>query len=62
MRGHFTANEPFGPIPDRWAKFDRTDHQELHDELIKTRNELVAHADASRRRVVIFSPKTQVPS
>jgi hypothetical protein len=57
----FSSNEPFGPIPARWRRFDNPSHQQLHDELIRSRNELVAHADASTRSVTIFPPNTRPP-
>jgi hypothetical protein len=54
----FSANKPFGPLASRWAKFESAEHQKLHKDLLQIRDELVAHADASRRRVLIFPPPT----
>ncbi len=57
----FTSNKPYGPLANRWSKFDDPGRQELHNEIIQLRNELVAHSDATQRRVVIFPPQAQPP-
>jgi hypothetical protein len=52
----FTNNKPFGPLPDKWGKFIDPNQQKLHDSLIKTRHELVAHSDLSVRKAMIVPP------
>lgn len=53
---HFTNNKPFGSLPAKWEKFVDQNHQKLHDSLIQTRNELVAHSDSSVRKAMIVPP------
>jgi len=57
----FTSNKPFGPLASQWSKFGDAAKQVLHHELLQMRDELVAHADASQRSVVIFPPGVQPP-
>lgn len=52
----FTSNKPYGPLANQWTKFSDPKQQQLHNQLLQLRNELVAHTDASQRTVVIFPP------
>jgi hypothetical protein len=56
----FTANEPLGALPARWSRFG-TKNQEVHDQILRMRNELVAHSDTSQRTVVVLPPKATPP-
>lgn len=56
----FTNNKPFGSLPDKWGKFMDPAQQELHDSLIKTRHELVAHSDYSVRKAMIVPAGTLI--
>lgn len=49
----FTNNQPYGALPDKWARFNNEKQQTLHDDLIKARHEIVAHSDMSVRRAFI---------
>ena len=57
----FTQNKPFGPLAAKWGKFDDPRSQKLHDETLDMRHKMVAHEDASERRVMIFPPAAQTP-
>jgi hypothetical protein len=37
------------------------EHQKLHDDLLRTRHQLVAHADTTMRRVIIVPPGARPP-
>ena len=52
----FSQNRPLGPLPRKWAKFSSPTLQETHDLLIRHRNQVVGHSDASERRVHISVP------
>lgn len=52
----FTANRPYGPLPSEWGLFDNPREQTLHDDLIESRNRLVAHSDAGMRKVTVIPP------
>ena len=52
----FTNNKPFGSLPEKWGRFIDPNQQKLHDSLIKTRRELVAHSDLSVRKAMIVPP------
>jgi hypothetical protein len=56
----FTNNKPFGPLPVKWGVFRDPSQQKLHDSLIKTRNEIVAHSDLSTRKAMIVPPGTSI--
>ena len=56
----FTANEPFGALPRKWAKFSDARSQSLHDDLLRARHELVAHSDATVRTAKIIPPDSFV--
>lgn len=56
----FSDNEPIGPLPGYWSKFSDKRLQETHDDLISTRNKLVAHSDLDIRKVIIYPPDTHV--
>lgn len=50
----FTANEPFGSLPNRWGKFEDDTLQTLHDELLDLRNKTIAHSDGAIRKVIVI--------
>lgn len=52
----FTNNKPYGSLPDKWGRFIDPDQQKLHDSLIKTRHEIVAHSDLSVLKAMIVPP------
>lgn len=52
----FTNNAPYGALPNKWAKFPNEDLQDVHDSLMKARNEIVAHSDMSVRKAMIVPP------
>ena len=54
----FSKNRPLGPLPRSWASFSVPSLQATHDDLVATRNELVAHSDAAKRTVNILLPWT----
>ena len=49
----FTDNKVFGSLPEKWRKFSDPDQQRLHNSLIATRHELIAHSDISVRKAKI---------
>jgi hypothetical protein len=49
----FSDNDPFGPLPGKWSRFSDPRLQEVHDFLVRGRDEHVAHADAAVREVRI---------
>jgi hypothetical protein len=49
----FTHNEPYGPLPGAYAKFDDEIMRRVHGELLEARNQLVAHSPAEQREVRI---------
>lgn len=49
----FTNNVPYGALPKKWEKFSDKKLQDVHDSLMKARNEIVAHSDMSIRKVMI---------
>ena len=52
----FSDNRPIGPLPGRWRRFDDPRLQKTHDDLLETRNKLVAHSDPAERTVDIYPP------
>jgi hypothetical protein len=50
----FTKNRPLGRLPEEWSTFSNPQAQELHDELIKSRDQYIAHSDKEVRKVRIF--------
>jgi hypothetical protein len=52
----FTDNRPYGPLPGTWRRFADPRLQRMHDSLIRTRNEFIAHSDFARRTVHIVPP------
>jgi hypothetical protein len=52
----FTRNRPFGPLPQKWARFPDPTLQNAHRKMIKARNELIAHSDTSVRKARIIPP------
>lgn len=54
----FTKNEPYGPLPKKWLKFQSDSMKRLHDELIELRHQTIAHSDAAVRHVYVYPPHT----
>jgi hypothetical protein len=52
----FTANKPYGALPNKWSKFDNPRYQATHDELLQARHELFAHSDMNVKQVMIVPP------
>lgn len=52
----FIDNKTLGPLPGRWRKFSDTRLKRAHDELIVTRNKIIAHSDTRVRKVEIIGP------
>lgn len=52
----FTSNKPVGRLPNKWSRFGNQGLQRLHDDLISMRDRLVAHGDASERRIIVYPP------
>lgn len=58
----FTANKPYGSLPNRWSKFGNPQYQATHDRLLKARHELFAHSDINARKVLIIPPNVPLVS
>ena len=52
----FTANKPYGSLPNKWSKFDNPQYQATHDKLLQDRHELFAHSDMNVRKALIVPP------
>lgn len=52
----FTNNEPYGALPNKWAKFDNSVFKDTHDKLIQARHELIAHSDMNVRKAYVVPP------
>ena len=50
----FTRNKPFGSLGEEWKSFSNAKHQQLHEDLIKYRDTMVAHSDFEIRKVVVY--------
>lgn len=49
----FTSNEGFGVLPAKWSHYSDARHRKWHDQLLKARNEVIAHSDQAIRQVTI---------
>lgn len=58
----FTANKPYGSLPNKWSKFDNSRYQTTHDKLLQARHELFAHSDMNVRKVLIVPPNATLIS
>jgi hypothetical protein len=56
----FTRNRPLGRLPAEWSTFSNPGFQETHNELIKARDQFIAHSDEEVRRVEIFPPGSPI--
>ena len=56
----FTQNKPFGALPEKWSRFSNSGFKDIHDKLIKARNEIFAHSDMNIRKVQIVPPNVSV--
>ncbi|OPX36027.1 MAG: hypothetical protein B1H12_07970 [Desulfobacteraceae bacterium 4484_190.2] len=52
----FTANKPYGSLPQKWSKFDNQQYQATHEKLLQARHELFAHSDMNVRKAQIVPP------
>ena len=52
----FTVNKPFGSLPEKWSKFDKSQYQATHKKLLQARHELFAHSDMNVRKALIVPP------
>jgi len=50
----FTKNKPFGPLDRKWGIFNDSLNQEIHNELIRYRHQMVAHSDFNIRKVIVY--------
>lgn len=50
----FTANDPFGPLPEKWARFANAKHHDVHNRLMAARHEMIAHSDIKVREAKII--------
>lgn len=57
----FTANDPFGPLPSKWSKYDNARYETIHKALMDIRHRAITHSDLSVRKVLIFPPGTVLP-
>ncbi len=57
----FTNNTPYGSLSAKWGRFSEPRLQEIHDNLLRVRNELAAHSDQQRRRVEVVPAGTVLP-
>lgn len=53
----FTANKPYGALPNKWSEFTIPRYKQIHKKLINARNKLMAHSDMEVRKVKILPPK-----
>jgi hypothetical protein len=58
----FSKNKPFGPLPGKWSKFENPEFQEIHDFLLRARDQHVAHGDLAVREVYIAAPGATLAS
>ena len=56
----FTHNEPLGPLPDRWGRFEDPELQGAHRALLDLRDWIAAHGDMHMQRIVIVPPDAPV--
>lgn len=52
----FVDNKTTGVLSRHWTRFSDPHLQKTHDDLLKTRHELVAHSDSSVRSIKIVPP------
>ena len=57
----FTDNDTFGRLAKSWGTFHDERLQRSHDLMLKTRNEVVAHSDATVRRIHIVPAGVAYP-
>lgn len=50
----FTANDGFGALSGRWAKFSSGELQVAHQQIIQYRNTVAAHSDISTNKLHIY--------
>jgi len=49
----FTKNKPYGALPKKWYTFDDNELNEIHEDLMRTRHELIAHSDMTVKEAFI---------
>jgi len=54
----FLHNKPFGKLESKWKAYKTTELLNAHKEILKLRNKLAAHSDASSHTAMFFSPGT----
>jgi hypothetical protein len=52
----FTHNQPYGGLGRRWPGYTNPEFRAVHDEVLETRNKIVAHSDAAVRKIRITVP------
>ena len=52
----YVDNKTTGVLSRHWTRFSDPELQEVHNDLIKTRHELVAHSDSNARSIKIVPP------
>lgn len=54
----FVDNKSFGSLPSEWRKFEHPWMAQVHSDAIKARHEVIAHNDASVRKMWILPPSS----
>ncbi len=54
----FTDNEGVGKLPKKWFQFDSERFAQAHENILKYRNDLVAHTDKNARKIQIVPPNS----
>jgi hypothetical protein len=52
----FTRNEPLGPLPRKWGRFNHPKAQQTHVDLMRARHQLIAHSDMEARQAKVVPP------
>ncbi|HHA2904297.1 TPA: hypothetical protein ACOD92_000551 [Stenotrophomonas maltophilia] len=52
----FVDNKSFGSLPNEWRKFEHAWMSQVHSDAIRARHEVIAHNDASVRRMWLLPP------